>query len=205
MQIVLVVPCKILLYDTTMYSGVMSKESSNAGDLSNGFSAILNVGLKDDLQNRSKNSLNFAQENDLSYRSLVKAGFARPESARKVIEDVCKNCANNSINTVKILESISRVEDPDYAILAFNDIYQSHKKVVENIAQNSNNSLITSPLSSLMQVLGASKAFAMLMRTREDLISAAANDPNHLLHMTLEERVSDLLEAVQSYSATVVN
>ncbi|UQA79719.1 bifunctional [glutamine synthetase] adenylyltransferase/[glutamine synthetase]-adenylyl-L-tyrosine phosphorylase [Gardnerella vaginalis] len=188
-----------------MYSGVMSKESSNAGDLSNGFSAILNVGLKDDLQNRSKNSLNFAQENDLSYRSLVKAGFARPESARKVIEDVCKNCANNSINAVKILESISRVEDPDYAILAFNDIYQSHKKVVENIAQNSNNSLITSPLSSLMQVLGASKAFAMLMRTREDLISAAASDPNHLLHMTLEERVSDLLEAVQSYSATVVN
>lgn len=78
MRFVHVVPCKILLYDTTMYSGVMSKESSNAGDLSNGFSAILNVGLKDDLQNRSKNNLNFAQENDLSYRSLVKAGFARP-------------------------------------------------------------------------------------------------------------------------------
>ena len=183
----------------------MSKESSNAEDLSNGFSTILNAGSKANLQNNSKSNLSFAQKNDLSYRSLVKAGFARPESARKAIEDVCKNCVNNSINAIKILESISRVEDPDYAILAFNDIYKSHQNVVENIAQNSNNSLITSPLSSLMQVLGASKAFAMLMRTHVDLINAAANDPNHLLHMTLEERVSDLLEAVQSYSATVVN
>lgn len=56
-----------------------------------------------------------------------------------------------------------------------------------------------------MQVLGASNALAMLMRTRPKLVKAAANDPNHLFAMTREERVKDLLEAIQAYTATVVS
>ncbi|RFT40175.1 hypothetical protein CG397_04550, partial [Gardnerella vaginalis] len=112
-----------------MYSGVMSSQKSSNSDLDHNLGA--------DLKQHADFNLSFAKETDLSYRTLVKAGFARPESARKTIEDICKNCENNSINVLKILESINRVEDPDYAILAFKDIYQSQKKTVENIAENS--------------------------------------------------------------------
>ncbi|KXA18445.1 [glutamate--ammonia-ligase] adenylyltransferase [Gardnerella vaginalis] len=188
-----------------MYSGVMSNQTGNSGAVSGNLIGRFSGALAGD-STQSENQDSSDDKNcDLSYRSLVKAGFARPESARKTIEDVCKNCEDDSLNALKILESIKRVEDPDYAILAFKDICQDQQKVVQKIAQSSNNSLITSPLASLMQVIGASKAFAMLMRTHPCLINAAANDPNHLLHMTLEERVLDLLEAIQAYRATVVS
>ncbi len=111
-----------------------------------------------------------------------------------------KNC--NKISFETLLRSALTVEDPDSALLSLQDLSEAYPEIINNISTS--NSQISDSLTSLMQVLGASNALAMLMRTRPNLIKAAANDPNHLFAMTREERVKDLLEAIQAYTATVV-
>ncbi|WP_112928694.1 bifunctional [glutamine synthetase] adenylyltransferase/[glutamine synthetase]-adenylyl-L-tyrosine phosphorylase [Gardnerella leopoldii] len=137
----------------------------------------------------------------LTSRSLIKAGFSRPDAARCAMMAICKNC--NKISFETLLRSALTVEDPDSALLSLQDLSEAYPEIINNISTS--NSQISDSLTSLMQVLGASNALAMLMRTRPNLIKAAANDPNHLFAMTREERVKDLLEAIQAYTATVVS
>lgn len=137
----------------------------------------------------------------LTSRSLIKAGFARPDAARCAMMAIRKNC--NKISFETLLRSALTVEDPDSALLSLQDLSEAYPEIINNISTS--NSQISDSLTSLMQVLGASNALAMLMRTRPNLIKAAANDPNHLFAMTREERVKDLLEAIQAYTATVVS
>lgn len=137
----------------------------------------------------------------LTSRSLIKAGFARPDAARCAMIAICKNC--NKISFETLLRSALTVEDPDSALLSLQDLSETYPEIINNISTS--NSQVSDSLTSLMQVLGASNALAMLMRTRPNLIKAAANDPNHLFAMTREERVKDLLEAIQAYTATVVS
>lgn len=137
----------------------------------------------------------------LTSRSLIKAGFARPDAARCAMMAICKNC--NKISFETLLRSALTVEDPDSALLSLQDLSEAYPEIINNISTS--NSQVSDSLTSLMQVLGASNALAMLMRTRPNLIKAAANDPNHLFAMTREERVKDLLEAIQAYTATVVS
>lgn len=137
----------------------------------------------------------------LTSRSLIKAGFSRPDAARCAMMAICKNC--NKISFETLLRSALTVEDPDSALLSLQDLSEAYPEIINNISTS--NSQISDSLTSLMQVLGASNALAMLMRTRPNLIKAAANDPNHLFVMTREERVKDLLEAIQAYTATVVS
>ena len=137
----------------------------------------------------------------LTSRSLIKAGFSRPDAARCAMMAIRKNC--NKISFETLLRSALTVEDPDSALLSLQDLSEAYPEIINNISTS--NSQISDSLTSLMQVLGASNALAMLMRTRPNLIKAAANDPNHLFAMTREERVKDLLEAIQAYTATVVS
>lgn len=137
----------------------------------------------------------------LTSRSLIKAGFARPDAARCAMIAICKNC--NKISFETLLRSALTVEDPDSALLSLQDLSETYPEIINNISTS--NSQVSDSLTSLMQVLGASNGLAMLMRTRPNLIKAAANDPNHLFAMTREERVKDLLEAIQAYTATVVS
>lgn len=137
----------------------------------------------------------------LTSRSLIKAGFARSDAARCAMMAICKNC--NKISFETLLRSALTVEDPDSALLSLQDLSETYPEIINNISTS--NSQVSDSLTSLMQVLGASNALAMLMRTRPNLIKAAANDPNHLFAMTREERVKDLLEAIQAYTATVVS
>ena len=137
----------------------------------------------------------------LTSRSLIKAGFSRPDAARCAMMAIRKNC--NKISFETLLRSALTVEDPDSALLSLQDLSEAYPEIINNISTS--NSQVSSSLTSLMQVLGASNALAMLMRTRPNLIKAAANDPNHLFAMTREERVKDLLEAIQAYTATVVS
>lgn len=137
----------------------------------------------------------------LTSRSLIKAGFSRPDAARCAMIAICKNC--NKISFETLLRSALTVEDPDSALLSLQDLSEAYPEIINNISTS--NSQVSDSLTSLMQVLGASNALAMLMRTRPNLIKAAANDPNHLFAMTREERVKDLLEAIQAYTATVVS
>ncbi|MFU0573491.1 bifunctional [glutamine synthetase] adenylyltransferase/[glutamine synthetase]-adenylyl-L-tyrosine phosphorylase [Gardnerella vaginalis] len=137
----------------------------------------------------------------LTSRSLIKAGFSRPDAARCAMMAIRKNC--NKISFETLLRSALTVEDPDSALLSLQDLSEAYPEIINNISTS--NSQISDSLTSLMQVLGASNALAMLMRTRPNLIKAAANDPNHLFAMTGEERVKDLLEAIQAYTATVVS
>ena len=137
----------------------------------------------------------------LTSRSLIKAGFARPDAARCAMMAIRKNC--NKISFETLLRSALTVEDPDSALLSLQDLSEAYPEIINNISTS--NSQISDSLTSLMQVLGASNALAMLMRTRPNLIKASANDPNHLFAMTREERVKDLLEAIQAYTATVVS
>lgn len=137
----------------------------------------------------------------LTSRSLIKAGFSRPDAARCAMIAICKNC--NKISFETLLRSALTVEDPDSALLSLQDLSEAYPEIINNISTS--NSQVSNSLTSLMQVLGASNALAMLMRTRPNLIKAAANDPNHLFAMTREERVKDLLEAIQAYTATVVS
>lgn len=137
----------------------------------------------------------------LTSRSLIKAGFSRPDAARCAMIAICKNC--NKISFETLLRSALTVEDPDSALLSLQDLSETYPEIINNISTS--NSQVSDSLTSLMQVLGASNALAMLMRTRPNLIKAAANDPNHLFAMTREERVKDLLEAIQAYTATVVS
>lgn len=137
----------------------------------------------------------------LTSRSLIKAGFARPDAARCAMMAIRKNC--NKISFETLLRSALTVEDPDSALLSLQDLSEAYPEIINNISTS--NSQISDSLTSLMQVLGASNALAMLMRTRPNFIKAAANDPNHLFAMTREERVKDLLEAIQAYTATVVS
>ena len=136
----------------------------------------------------------------LTSRSLIKAGFSRPDAARCAMMAIRKNC--NKISFETLLRSALTVEDPDSALLSLQDLSEAYPEIINNISTS--NSQVSDSLTSLMQVLGASNALAMLMRTRPNLIKAAANDPNHLFAMTREERVKDLLEAIQAYTATVV-
>lgn len=137
----------------------------------------------------------------LTSRSLIKAGFSRPDAARCAMMAIRKNC--NKISFETLLRSALTVEDPDSALLSLQDLSEAYPEIINNISTS--NSQVSDSLTSLMQVLGASNALAMLMRTRPNLIKAAANDPNHLFAMTREERVKDLLEAIQAYTATVVS
>lgn len=137
----------------------------------------------------------------LTSRSLIKAGFARPDAARCAMMAIRKNC--NKISFETLLRSALTVEDPDSALLSLQDLSEAYPEIINNISTS--NSQVSDSLTSLMQVLGASNALAMLMRTRPNLVKAAANDPNHLFAMTREERVKDLLEAIQAYTATVVS
>lgn len=137
----------------------------------------------------------------LTSRSLIKAGFARPDAARCAMMAIRKNC--NKISFETLLRSALTVEDPDSALLSLQDLSEAYPEIINNISTS--NSQISDSLTSLMQVLGASNALAMLMRTRPNLVKAAANDPSHLFAMTREERVKDLLEAIQAYTATVVS
>lgn len=142
-----------------------------------------------------------ANSSALTSRSLIKAGFARPDAARCAMMAIRKNC--NKISFETLLRSALTVEDPDSALLSLQDLSEAYPEIINNISTS--NSQVSDSLTSLMQVLGASNALAMLMRTRPNLIKAAANDPNHLFAMTREERVKDLLEAIQAYTATVVS
>ncbi|RFT34461.1 bifunctional glutamine-synthetase adenylyltransferase/deadenyltransferase [Bifidobacteriaceae bacterium NR019] len=137
----------------------------------------------------------------LTSRSLIKAGFSRPDAARCAMMAIRKNC--NKISFETLLRSALTVEDPDSALLSLQDLSEAYPEIINNISTS--NSQVSDSLTSLMQVLGASNALAMLMRTRPNLVKAAANDPNHLFAMTREERVKDLLEAIQAYTATVVS
>ena len=141
----------------------------------------------------------------LTSRSLIKAGFARPDSAREAISDICKNYSQISINPQQLLDYVSRAEDPDAAVAALRDISQSQPKIIAELAEKSRNSSMNCPLTSLMQVLGASNAMGNWMRTHPNLIMAAASDPDHLFSMTRDERCADLLCAIQAYEATVVS
>lgn len=142
-----------------------------------------------------------ANSSALTSRSLIKAGFARPDAARCAMMAIRKNC--NKISFETLLRSALTVEDPDSALLSLQDLSEAYPEIINNISTS--NSQVSDSLTSLMQVLGASNALAMLMRTRPNLVKAAANDPNHLFAMTREERVKDLLEAIQAYTATVVS
>ena len=141
----------------------------------------------------------------LTSRILIKAGFARPDSARDAISDICKNCSQILINPQQILDYVSRAEDPDAAVAALRDISQSQPKIISELAEKSRNSSMNCSLTSLMQVLGASNAMGNWMRTHPNLIMAAASDPDHLFSMTRDERCADLLCAIQAYEATVVS
>ena len=141
----------------------------------------------------------------LTSRILIKAGFARPDSAREAISDICKNCSKILISPQQILDYVGRAEDPDAAVAALRDISQSQPKIIAELAEKSRNSSMSNPLTSLMQVLGASNAMGNWMRTHPNLIMAAASDPDHLFSMTRDERCADLLCAIQAYEATVVS
>lgn len=140
-----------------------------------------------------------AQDSFISARSLIRAGFLRPDSARDAIESILKSC--ECISYEILFNCLNVVEDPDAAILSLRDLANIYPDVIKDIFSRN---LQSNDFTSLLQVLGASNAFAMLMRTHPNLIKAAASDPEHLLHMTRQERCKDLLNAIQAYSATVV-
>ncbi|WP_427877177.1 bifunctional [glutamine synthetase] adenylyltransferase/[glutamine synthetase]-adenylyl-L-tyrosine phosphorylase [Gardnerella sp. 2492-Sm] len=144
---------------------------------------------------------NALTSNALTSRSLIKSGFARPDAARCAMIAIRKNC--NKVSFETLLKSALTVEDPDSAVLSLQDLSEAYTEVINNISDS--NSQVSDALTSLMQVLGASNALAMLMRTRPNLIKAAANDPEHLFIMTREERIKDLLDSIQAYTATVVS
>ena len=72
----------------------------------------------------------------LTSRILIKAGFARPDSAREAISDICKNCSQISINPQQILDYVGRAEDPDAAVAALRDISQSQPKLFLSLQKN---------------------------------------------------------------------
>ena len=141
----------------------------------------------------------------LTSRSLIRAGFARPDFAREAIVNICENCMNHAVGPQQFLEYVSRPADPDASLVALQNIVQAQPQTIADIASMSTISSMNCPLASLMQVLGASSAMGMFMRTHPDLIKAASYDPDHLFSMTLDERCADLLCAIQAYKATVVS
>lgn len=141
----------------------------------------------------------------LTSRSLIRAGFARPDFAREAIVNICENCMNHAVGPQQFLEYVSRCADPDASLVALQNIVQAQPQTIADIASMSTISSMNCPLASLMQVLGASSAMGMFMRTHPDLIKAASYDPDHLFSMTLDERCADLLCAIQAYKATVVS
>ena len=175
-------------------------ESANKTDSA---TAENNFNETSEINSALNSALNSASTPALTSRTLIKAGFARPDAARKAIADICEACDKKFINPQLILECVTRAEDPDAAVLALRDIAQAQPQLIEKIASISTSS-ITRPLAYLMQVLGASNAMAMLMRTHPHLVEAASYDPDHLFSMTLDERREDLFAAIQAYSATVV-
>ena len=136
----------------------------------------------------------------MSARDFIKAGFLRPDLAREAMETISRICPD--ISAKLLFDSISVVEDCDAAVLALRDLVNIYPDIIKDI-------LVHNPQShdftSLLQVLGASNALGVLMRTHPDLIKAASSDPNHLLHMTRDERCEDLLNSVQANIATVVS
>jgi len=141
----------------------------------------------------------------LTSRSLIRAGFARPDFAREAIVNICENCMNHAVGPQQFLEYVSRPADPDASLVALQNIVQAQPQTIADIASMSTISSMNCPLASLMQVLGASSAMGMFMRTHPNLIMAAASDPDHLFSMTRDERCADLLCAIQAYKATVVS
>lgn len=141
----------------------------------------------------------------LTSRSLIKAGFARPDFAREAIVNICENCMNHAVSPQQFLDYVSRCADPDASLVALQNLVQAQPQTIADIASMSAISSMNCPLASLMQVLGASSAMGMFMRTHPNLIMAAASDPDHLFSMTRDERCADLLCAIQAYKATVVS
>ena len=141
----------------------------------------------------------------LTSRSLIKAGFARPDFAREAIVNICENCMNHAVSPQQFLDYVSRCADPDSSLVALQNLVQAQPQTIADIASMSAISSMNCPLASLMQVLGASSAMGMFMRTHPNLIMAAASDPDHLFSMTRDERCADLLCAIQAYKATVVS
>lgn len=141
----------------------------------------------------------------LTSRTLIKAGFARPDFAREAIVNICENCMNHAVSPQQFLDYVSRCADPDSSLVALQNLVQAQPQTIADIASMSAISSMNCPLASLMQVLGASSAMGMFMRTHPNLIMAAASDPDHLFSMTRDERCADLLCAIQAYKATVVS
>ena len=180
-----------------------NKTDSTTAENSFNETSEINSALNSATNSALNSATNSASTPALTSRTLIKAGFARPDAARKAIADICEACDKKFINPQLILECVTRAEDPDAAVLALRDIAQPQPQLIEKIASISTSS-ITRPLAYLMQVLGASNAMAMLMRTHPHLVEAASYDPDHLFSMTLDERREDLFAAIQAYSATVV-
>ncbi|WP_196489631.1 hypothetical protein, partial [Gardnerella vaginalis] len=71
-----------------------------------------------------------AQDSFISARSLIRAGFLRPDSARDAIESILKSC--ECISYEILFNCLNVVEDPDAAILSLRDLANIYPDVIKD-------------------------------------------------------------------------
>lgn len=131
----------------------------------------------------------------VSTRDIIHAGFQEIGRAKERLNALGEQTGGR-VDPPALLARLAHSIDPDTALANLADIIQVMPgEPLTSILDDG------SALQRLIDVLGASNALGVLMRTRPDLVAAATADPARTVMVTAAERRTQLLDAVGADSA----
>lgn len=126
----------------------------------------------------------------VSTRDIIHAGFQEIGRAKERLNALGEQTGGR-VDPPALLARLAHSIDPDTALANLADIIQVMPgEPLTSILDDG------PALQRLIDVLGASNALGVLMRTRPDLVAAATADPARTVMVTAAERRTQLLDAV---------
>ena len=129
-----------------------------------------------------------------STRDIIHAGFENLGRAKELLSEVC-SAGDLELTQRELLGELAHCADPDVALDALHELiisFADHPGKLHGLLHG------RSP-RTLLQVLGASRQLGVLMRSRPELVEAAAVDSLHSAGFDGEARRATMLAAIDAH------
>ena len=127
--------------------------------------------------------------------TLIHLGLHDLDKARVRLDRLARLVDDQDVEQI-LVQSLDQACDPDEALAGLIRILEQHAQGIrpDFLARSSQEHQVAA--RSLIRVLGASEAMGRLMRSRPELVEAAALDPDHLADCSAETRRKRVLNAL---------
>ena len=129
-----------------------------------------------------------------STRDIIHAGFENLGRAKELLSEVC-SAGDLELTQRELLGELAHCADPDVALDALHELIISFADRPGKL----HGLLHGRSPRTLLQVLGASRQLGVLMRSRPELVEAAAVDPLHSAGFDGEARRATMLAAIDAH------